>query len=165
MELRRLVRDGCAPASLLYHLNEFVIESFGSSGMYATLFCCEWDAQTDLLRHAGSGHPPALLWRADAQCFERLESANPMIGIERVQRDHFQQAETCFGAGDHLVLYTDGVLESVAENAIDGLIARIQPVVRNGAAAIADATVLRPVTHTPSPPPDDMYVVVLSVKT
>lgn len=66
---------------------------------------------------ANGGHPPPLLRHGDATC-EFLEGGNGLMGVEeRAYETH----EAPTGAGDAVVLYTDGLIERRGESLDVGL--------------------------------------------
>ncbi len=111
MEIRRLVREQLEPASILYYLNDFIVDSFEGTGMFLTMFSCALNINTGSLRYAGAAHPPVLLWRKEDNRFEYLEAQNQIIGFEKMQHNMFKQNATVIEVEDKLFLYTDGLLE------------------------------------------------------
>ncbi|HWC19956.1 MAG TPA: SpoIIE family protein phosphatase [Terriglobales bacterium] len=99
------------PERFLQSVNQlFYSNSVDSS--YATVFFAEYDDTACRLRYANCGHYSALLLRFD-NSLERLDSTCTVLGL-------FPQwtcsiAERRLSSGDVLVLYTDGVTESVNE--------------------------------------------------
>lgn len=57
-----------------------------------------------------AGHPPALHWRAGAGRWTPLPSEGPMLGL--VPQADFHEAGGVLRAGDALMLYTDGMVET-----------------------------------------------------
>lgn len=98
-----------APTQFLESVNRlFYLNTIESA--YATLFFAEYDDQGHRLRYANCGHPSALLLRTAGR-LERLESTGTVLGLFDEWKCDFE--ETQLHAGDTLVLYTDGVTESV----------------------------------------------------
>jgi sigma-B regulation protein RsbU (phosphoserine phosphatase) len=66
------------------------------------------------LRYAQAGHPTPLRWDASARAVRKVdcpsEIAGPALGL--VDDFEFATVEEDFGAGDRLVLFTDGVFEA-----------------------------------------------------
>jgi len=84
---------------------EYPIERFDK---YFTFIYMLIDIKGGALRYSNAGHPPPLLLRADGT-LEKLEKGGPMIGLGGVLP--FEEGELAIGAGDRIILYTDGVLE------------------------------------------------------
>ncbi len=78
---------------------------------YATAFMAVLDRATGKIRYANAGHNSGLVVRQDGNT-EWLESTGPPLGI--LPDGEFDGGECSLGAGDMLVLYTDGITE--AEN-------------------------------------------------
>lgn len=77
---------------------------------YATFFVAEYDDTTRRLRYANCGHLSALLLRHD-NTLERLDSTSTVLGLFE-EWDCALKERQLF-AGDTLMLYTDGITESV----------------------------------------------------
>jgi serine phosphatase RsbU (regulator of sigma subunit) len=81
---------------------------------YVTLLLAEIDAHKRTLNYVNCGHNPALLFRSETGRVTRLDSSCAPIGISAEEICDLASAD--LGAGDVLVLYTDGVTE--AQNAL-----------------------------------------------
>lgn len=92
------------PEQVLAHLErDYPLERFN---MFFTIICLVLHLPSGRLRYANAGHPPPLLLRPGGTP-ERLEAGGPMIGIGLEQ----EGAQISMGAGDVLLLYTDGCIE------------------------------------------------------
>jgi len=103
------VRHGLA--ELMMQVNNLVYEA-SSENRYATLFYAEYDARSRLLSYVNAGHDaPVVLRKAVTGCdVVRLKTGGPVIGLFR---QSYQQESFLLEAGDRLVLFTDGVSESM----------------------------------------------------
>src|SRR5258708_32736423 len=100
------------PARFLQSVNRQFFENSIDSA-YATLFFAEYDDKTQRLRYANCGHLCALLLRRD-NTLERLDSTCTVLGL-------FKAWDCSIGkcrlhSGHTLVLYTDGITESLNGN-------------------------------------------------
>ena len=167
MEIRRLVREQLEPAAILYHLNDFIIDSFKGTGMFLTMFSSVVNLKTGAFRYSGSAHPAPLLWRNNSNAIEMLESQNPIIGFEKTSQNRFKQDATLLRPGDKLILYTDGIVE--VENrhkqplGITGLKNLFQPVIYLGAQEIADMMVKGVKKYAHGAQRDDIYLIVFAL--
>ncbi len=86
-----------------------------SDARFASLFWGSFDAAAGELRYISAGHCPGFVVRtADAEAeIVRLDSSGPVLGLLELSR--YRQMETPFGAGDLLVLYSDGIVEASNE--------------------------------------------------
>jgi len=87
---------------------------------FASLFWCYYDPHEKSLRYINAGHlPPIALVGGNGKREPRLErlehGGGPVLGV--IPGATYQQGSVEFGAGDILVLYSDGVVE--ATNAAD----------------------------------------------
>ena len=114
--LQANLRSQCAtaldhPERFLQSVNQLFFENTIDSA-YATLFFGEYDDKARRLRYANCGHLSALLLRHD-NTLERLASTGTVLGL-------FKEWDCSIGecglfSGDTLVLYTDGISESLNE--------------------------------------------------
>jgi phosphoserine phosphatase RsbU/P len=95
--------------TMMSNLNDYIVEN-SPENKFLTLFYGELDATTGDLFYANGGHNPAILARATGQV-ERLAATGLPIGILPNQT----YAEDCvrLWPGDVLVVYSDGISESV----------------------------------------------------
>ena len=113
------------PGQLVEALNEFVFRTFHHTGLYLTFFTLFIDLDKQTVCGAGCGHPPVLHVIKHAERVCRLDSGNLPIGLFEDLSPTFSMLQIPFLPGDRLVLYTDGIIESVAidgsELGVDGL--------------------------------------------
>jgi serine phosphatase RsbU (regulator of sigma subunit) len=81
-----------------------------SSAPLASLFLARLEPATGRLDYCSAGHPPALLLRADGQ-LESLSEGGPLVGVLKEASYARGSVELC--AGDVLLAYSDGILESL----------------------------------------------------
>ena len=98
-----------APQLFLQSVNQLFYEN-AADNVYATLFFAEYEDNARRLRYANCGHLSALLLRHD-RTFERLDSTSTVLGLFK-EWDCAMREQTLFSE-DTLLLYTDGVTESV----------------------------------------------------
>ena len=121
------------------------------------------DSHNRLLVYSSAGHPPPVLLHADGSCELLDQATDPPLGArpEHVPRP---QAGLTYVFGDHLVLYTDGLIERRGED-IDAGLSRLTRVLAScgGFAAehLADAVLDR--LGVASGGTDDIALVVASL--
>lgn len=98
-------------AALMSRVNSLLCE-VSSANHYATLFYAEYDPPSRQLSYVNAGHnPPVILRKSNATCGTlRLETGGPVIGI---LPQCYQQESFLVEPGDQVVLFTDGVSESM----------------------------------------------------
>jgi phosphoserine phosphatase RsbU/P len=96
---------------LMKQVNRLVYDA-SSPSRYATLFYAEYDPRSHQLCYVNAGHnPPVVLRKSAAACeVVRLETGGPVIGLLPLS---YQQASFPLEARDQVVLFTDGVSESM----------------------------------------------------
>jgi phosphoserine phosphatase RsbU/P len=106
--LASVVKD---PADLIGRVNSLVCQA-SASNRYATLFYAEYDPATRGLTYVNAGHnPPIVLRNSGGSCqVLRLETGGSVIGL---LPQRYQQGAFAHQTGDMVVLFTDGVSESM----------------------------------------------------
>jgi sigma-B regulation protein RsbU (phosphoserine phosphatase) len=98
--------------TILRHVNTVVSEDL-SDGAFITFLLGVYDAPSRALRVVNAGHEPPLVLRAGAQRVESIEAHGIVLGIG--PSGHYPEASCHLGAGDLVVLYTDGLTEATNE--------------------------------------------------
>ncbi len=86
--------------------NNYIAETHGESGMFATLFFGILDPRDGKLRYINGGHESPLILRAD-NVRESLRATGPAVGVMPNYR--FEIVETQLQVGDRFFAFTDGV--------------------------------------------------------
>jgi serine phosphatase RsbU (regulator of sigma subunit) len=94
---------------MMAHLNDYIAEN-SPENKFLTLFYSELDPLTGDLYFANAGHNPPILCRATGQ-LERLDATGLPIGI--LADSTYTEGCTRLWPGDALVVYSDGITESV----------------------------------------------------
>jgi serine phosphatase RsbU (regulator of sigma subunit) len=137
------------------------------AGQFVTAVYVYLDLERGLLRHASAGHPPALVRSTSTPHAHAVGTTGPLL-IALAPPD-YPVAEIPLGAGDRVVLYTDGVVEAQRGNAEMFGVERLRQLVQadgDDAEAFASAAVeaVARFTGRPSGPfEDDLTLVVLQV--
>jgi sigma-B regulation protein RsbU (phosphoserine phosphatase) len=104
--------DGFEPAAVAQRIS-VALAAF-SPERFVTLVAALLSPDERQLRYVNAGHPPALLW-GSGRAPQWLESTGPLISpafaIPQWNAETVQIRE-----GDHLLLYTDGVSETLADD-------------------------------------------------
>ena len=116
--LHGAVRSNCALTDSIdleaatRRLNELLCARTPPS-TFVTMFWCHYDSQARRLCYVNAGHlPPFLLRESPGGAVDllRLEEGGPVLGV--IPEASYRQAAVEFRAGDLLVVYSDGVIES-----------------------------------------------------
>ncbi len=89
-------------------VNRVLFESTPEA-MYATLFLADYDERTRRLRYVNCGHPAPLLYGPKG--VSRLESTSRVLGLFSDWKCSIGEVQ--LGAGDTLLVYTDGITEAM----------------------------------------------------
>lgn len=98
----------CAVANMVESINEQLCHSTDTN-RFATLFLALYDERTRELRYTNAGHNAPVLVRAGG-AVERLTAGGTVVGAFNFVE--FEEARTALGAGDLLVLFSDGITEA-----------------------------------------------------
>jgi phosphoserine phosphatase RsbU/P len=156
---------------LIRRLNESILSGAPRS-RYATAFLASFYRESGELLFTNAGHPPPLWYRAAAREWSLLLDSTPYskeivdLPLGMIAGTSYSQTAVQLAAGDLLLLYTDGISESVDASGeqlgLDGLlsIARSLPV---ESAAAAGQELLSAVERfrESAPPDDDITVLAL----
>ena len=106
--VRAFATEAVRPAELCEQVNT-VLCGHIAEDRFISFFYCVADSEVGSLAYANAGHFPPLVIRADGTS-SRLTSGGPVLGVfaDRV----YDSGTVPFGAGDRLVLYTDGITEA-----------------------------------------------------
>jgi sigma-B regulation protein RsbU (phosphoserine phosphatase) len=135
-----------------------------SPDRFVTLVAVLISPDERLLRYVSAGHPPMVLWGSGRE-FLWLESTGPLVSPV-LTGSTWDVRVVPMAEGDHLLLYTDGVSETLAddnghaEERFTGIIGRAF----DGGAALLDA-ILTDIHHELAgrPQPDDVTLLTASV--
>ena len=103
------IEDGLEPDDICHRLSR-LLHRRTPPEKYATAFLAVLEPATGHLRYANAGHNPALLIRASGEV-EELGATGMPIGL--VAEAAYGRREAELGAGDTLLLYTDGITEAL----------------------------------------------------
>jgi serine phosphatase RsbU (regulator of sigma subunit) len=98
-------------SEVMGEINEYIFEN-SPPNKYLTLFYGELDPQTGVLAYSNGGHNAPMLVRSTGEV-ERLDKGGLPIGM--MQDVKYQEGSVKFNVGDVLVIYSDGITESVNE--------------------------------------------------
>lgn len=102
------------PAQALQQVNDTLMAECSAPGLFITAAYCLIDSQTRELIAASAGHPPLLLHRAGGE-MEMIFHTGPALGLMAGAR--YAQIRKRLDDGDRLLLYTDGLCDSLQNTA------------------------------------------------
>lgn len=129
---------------------------------YATTFFSIYDDESRMLRYVNCGHNPPVLLRKNG-ALERLDATATVLGL--FEDWDCGVAERQLGAGDVLLIYTDGISEAAPnedaeEFGEDRLIAAIKAVHCNPAQRMLDGIIAEVQHYSQGEQADDMTLIV-----
>ncbi len=95
------------PSELMRGLNRIMTQQL--KGQFVTAAYLYLDLEARLMRYSAAGHPAMLRWSA-ARETERVESNGLLFGVLR--ETEYPTVEQSLRAGDHFLLYSDGLSET-----------------------------------------------------
>ncbi|MGE0145212.1 MAG: PP2C family protein-serine/threonine phosphatase [Planctomycetota bacterium] len=99
-----------SPAEILDRLAASQHDDLVRTERFVTAAGVAVDPNSGRIEFVGAGHPDGFVVRARDAVVERLESSGPMLGF--IPGHRFASVASELGAGDLLLLYTDGVIEA-----------------------------------------------------
>jgi sigma-B regulation protein RsbU (phosphoserine phosphatase) len=113
-----------APATVAASVNRALCRNAGLAP-FVTLFYATYDARARILAFTNAGHNPPLVVRADGS-IDRLTAGGMVLGV--FETTAFEHATVRLGAGDRVILFTDGITDASGEGnefGDEGLIASV----------------------------------------
>jgi len=104
-----------------------------------SLFHAKLDSASGRIDYCNAGHPPALLLRAGGG-IEELSDGGPLLGA--LPFDSFAQSSAQLKPGDALVIYSDGILDSIDPSGEQLGPRRLEELLRRVQSQDADALLL-----------------------
>ncbi|MBF0243759.1 MAG: PP2C family protein-serine/threonine phosphatase [Planctomycetes bacterium] len=103
-----------SPQKVLVRTNRFVSERI-KRGMFITTYLITLDCKNHTMKMASAGHNALVLYRAATRSIELPNPKGMAIGFDKgpLFEKLLREEETILGSGDRVVLYTDGVVESM----------------------------------------------------
>jgi sigma-B regulation protein RsbU (phosphoserine phosphatase) len=160
--LRHVAVEGDDPARVLTALNLALCRDLPAS-LFVTLTLATADPRRPgHLRVASAGHPPAVVLPAEATATLAAAGGLPLGVLEDAT---FETVDVDLGHGDALVLYTDGVIDTVADEGerpgVAGLVRSIEQLRDGDAGALLHALVDEVERRAAGRMRDDVAIVVL----
>ncbi len=112
--LRGEVLNGHSPARILQHLNRVMYADLENSHRFVTLFCSEYDPDTQILTYSNAAHNPPLLWHAATKTIKRLDTLGMLIGLDA--HNQYENAQVQLRSGDTIIYYTDGFTDAASQS-------------------------------------------------
>jgi serine phosphatase RsbU (regulator of sigma subunit) len=150
-----------SPAAILRWLNEAMLHE--GTTRFCTMAVAHLDRSTaeTRLTVAVGGHPPPLVLRADGTV-ETAGAGGTLIGL--VDDPTLVDATTALGAGDAVLLYTDGVTEAAAPRTVwspEDLEAVVAAAAGSSAQQLVDRVAEAALAGLDGPPRDDVAMLAL----
>ncbi len=95
------------PAQVLQVLNRIL--SAQLHGQFVSAAYLWINMESRQARYSAAGHPPLLCWHSDASQLNRIESNGLLFGV--MPEAEYPVCDVPLRSGDHILLYTDGVVE------------------------------------------------------
>jgi PAS domain S-box-containing protein len=98
------------PAKVIYHSNNIIAQD-SKSGMFVTLFFGLLNEKDRSLTYVNAGHNPPIVHRSLSGDIEKLMPTGIVLGA--VENMEYKSRSVKIGEGDVVVMFTDGVTESI----------------------------------------------------
>jgi phosphoserine phosphatase RsbU/P len=97
---------------LLYNVNKDLTALISSTGFYMTCFALNIDKDLKV-RYTNAGHQKAILYRDETDTFEYLDTNGLFLGVFDDAGETYEEDEVQLYPGDRIILYTDGIVETM----------------------------------------------------
>ena len=111
-EFERLVTEVSSPGILMKNLNRFISRDFEGTQMYISAFCGLIDFEKKTFNYSNYGHPSQYLYRVSNGAVESMNSHTSFLGLLFREEENYE-GEISFERGDSILLFTDGVIETL----------------------------------------------------
>jgi serine phosphatase RsbU (regulator of sigma subunit) len=108
--VRTMAIDGRPPSAAVARANDLILAD-APSELFVTLFYAILEPGSGKIAYVNAGHMPVLLVRAADGTVEELHTHGMALGV--VPGLEFKEAAAHLDPGDMMILYTDGVIESM----------------------------------------------------
>jgi phosphoserine phosphatase RsbU/P len=108
--LRSLTTSSISLADLVTGMNRYACAHSLGGRRFTTALFAELEVESRALHYISAGHNPPLIHRASGE-IERLEVSNLPLGITASRE--YLVGESALHSGDRLVIFTDGLVESM----------------------------------------------------
>ncbi|MCU0629583.1 MAG: PAS domain S-box protein [Methanoregulaceae archaeon] len=98
------------PAKAIGFANDIITQD-SKAGMFVTLFYGSLSEKDRTLTYVNAGHNPPLMYRCSTKTFEELMPTGIFLG--GIEHQVYSSRTVEIGPGDIVVLYTDGITESI----------------------------------------------------
>jgi sigma-B regulation protein RsbU (phosphoserine phosphatase) len=99
------------PCELVDGLNAYLCKRLADTGMYATFYAVLLDFESGTMSLSGAAHPPVLQFEKDHDRCREWPSATTFLGINDPMPVVCGSERLRLNAGDHFLLYSDGLIE------------------------------------------------------
>jgi len=161
--LKAVAMSGLAPGPCLRRVNQLLFPE-SVAGVFVTLFYGVLNTLTGSAEYANAGHNPPVVVRADGTT--PLLERTGGVPVAAVNDFAYASHQIALGAGDGLLLYTDGVTEAMNERREQFDVARLLVAVRAHHGASPQRVVEGVVAHVSAfvgaaPPHDDLTILLV----
>ncbi|WP_181391312.1 SpoIIE family protein phosphatase [Methanospirillum stamsii] len=101
------------PAKAIISANKIITQD-SKAGMFVTLFYGILSEKDKTMTYVNAGHNPPLVYRSQSGIFEELLMTGIAIGV--IDDENYEKQSVYIGPDDIIVLYTDGVTESLSSS-------------------------------------------------
>ncbi len=160
---------GLSPAETLSRVNDAIARDLGGK-LFVSMVYALLDPTTRTITWARAGHTPSLRYNADDDKVEEIKPPGMVVGMKTgpMFRNSIQEQVTTVRSGDVILLYTDGITETMNLQQEEFDTERLVEVMRRFGSQGAEALVARIMEiirhfRGPQPPADDSTLLVLTV--
>lgn len=170
-EVEALIKQYFTPGALLRELDNFVQEHFQETRMYISACCGLLDFKKKILFYSNYGHPPQILHQKQANNIFLLESQTYFLGIgvdNADLRTKMFEGTLNFEDKDRIILFTDGLIETIGKDGEFFGMEKLKAFVKNYAnehPAVFNSNLLKELDKFRNGPvSDDLFLLTIDIK-
>lgn len=139
---RVVAKDAASPSQLFNNMNEYMSQETSlPSGMFITYVYGVYDGAARTMTYCNAGHFPPLLYKGASGAFHSMGASGLPIGI--APGETYTEESVPFAKGDIMVMYTDGIIESMNLKGEMFGVERLQEIIKDAAALHAQEILTR----------------------
>lgn len=100
-----------SPRETVLHVNEILRKHMGGDKFMSLIYLI-WQTSSSTLTYSSAGHENILVYRAQKNEVETIESGGMMLGLSHDPGSHIGEERIALSVSDKILLYTDGVTEA-----------------------------------------------------
>jgi serine phosphatase RsbU (regulator of sigma subunit) len=100
---------------IISHTNAILSKDMGEE-RFMSMLLMRWYGNQEKFKYTGAGHEHIIIYRKESKSCDVIKSGGLILGVEPDATLQFQEKDLFFNKNDLILLYTDGVTESINQS-------------------------------------------------